>query len=72
MAVAVFGLLVHSLLVIRAGLLMVGIGALAGSGIRLLAWESLRKRVPVLGLVGIGVQIAAAVGIFIVAVKVHL
>jgi hypothetical protein len=71
LAVAVIGYLIHSLLVLRAGLVLVAIGAVGGGLLRLQAWASTGKRPPVYGQVSIGIRMAAAIALLVIAIRVH-
>jgi hypothetical protein len=71
LAVAAIGYLIHSLFVLRAGLLLVAIGAAAGGLLRMQAWASTSKRPPVYGQISIGIRLAAAMAFFVIAIRVH-
>ena len=71
LAVAVIGYLIHSLFVLRAGLVLVAIGVAAGGLLRMQAWTSTSKRPPVYGRISIGIRIAAAVALLAIAIRVH-
>jgi hypothetical protein len=70
-AIAAVGVFIHSLPVIRIGLLLLAVGAAAGAVMRLLAFASLGKRVPFYGAISVGLRLAAAVALAVIAITVR-
>lgn len=70
-SIALIGAFVHSLILLRVGLLLVALGVAAGGAFRLQAWASLGKRPPPYGVISIGLRLAAAIALLIIAVRVH-
>jgi len=71
LAVAVIGYLIHSLFVLHAGLLLVAIGVAAGGLLRMQAWASTSTRPPVYRRISIGIRMAAAIALLVIAIRVH-
>lgn len=71
LAIAVIGYLIHSLLILRVGLVLVAIGIVGGAILRLQAWASLGKRLPGYGQISIGIRMAAAIALLVIAIRVH-
>ncbi len=69
--IALIGALVRYLLLLRVGLLLLAIGAVAGGAVRLQAWASLDKRPPVYGLISVALRIAAGITFLVIAIRVH-
>jgi uncharacterized membrane protein YidH (DUF202 family) len=70
-AIASIGGLVRNLFLLRAGLILIALGAAAGGAVRLQAWASLDKRPPIYGLISIGLRIVAGIVILLIAIRVH-